>query len=131
MPTGLRVMLSIIALGTLPVLVYRTHLPGHGLVWLALMSVVTFLVYWLDKDSAQVREWRMPETTLQWLSVLGGWPGALLAQSVLRHKSRKIRFQVWFWTVVLINLLLVYGLAHAYGQQWLHAMGWLAHQVVM
>ncbi len=131
MPTGLRVMLSLMALGTLPVLVYRTQLPAHCLIWLALLSLVTFLVYWLDKDAAQFREWRIPERTLQWLSVLGGWPGALLAQGVLRHKTRKLRFQVWFWMAVVINLLLVNGLAHAYGQQLLHAVGWVVHQVVM
>lgn len=131
MPTGLRVMFSLVALGTLPVLIYRTRLPAHGVIWLALMSLVTFLLYWLDKDAARYREWRISERTLQWVSVLGGWPGALLAQGMLRHKSRKIRFQVWFWIAVVIHLLLVYGLAHAYGQQCLHAVGRVVHQVVM
>ena len=82
MPTGLRVMFSLVALGTLPVLICRTQLPAHGVIWLALMSLVTFLLYWLDKDAARYREWRISETTLQWVSVLGGWPGALLAQGV-------------------------------------------------
>lgn len=131
MPTGLRVILTSVALAVLPVLVYRTRLPVHGLIWLTLMSLVTFLMYWLDKDAARYREWRVPERTLQWLSVLGGWPGALLAQAVLRHKSRKLGFQVWFWMAVLIHLLLVYGLAQTYAQQWLHDLGWAVHQVVM
>ncbi|MDP8566955.1 DUF1294 domain-containing protein [Methylophilus aquaticus] len=131
MPSGLRVMLSSVALAVLPVLVYRTRLPVHGVLWLVLISLATFLVYWLDKDAARHREWRVPERTLQWLSVLGGWPGALLAQGVLRHKSRKLRFQVWFWMAVAMHLLLMHGLAHADGQQFLHAVGRIVHQVVM
>jgi uncharacterized membrane protein YsdA (DUF1294 family) len=37
------------------------------------------------------------------LALVGGWPGALVAQRVLRHKSRKKPFQVTFWVVVVLN----------------------------
>jgi uncharacterized membrane protein YsdA (DUF1294 family) len=35
--------------------------------------------------------------------LIGGWPGALLAQRMLRHKSKKHSFQVTFWATVLAN----------------------------
>ncbi|MEZ6047998.1 MAG: DUF1294 domain-containing protein [Planctomycetaceae bacterium] len=69
------------------------------------MSLLTYGVYWWDKRKAQQQEWRTPEKTLHTLSLLGGWPGALLAQWHIRHKNRKMTFQVTFWVVVAINLL--------------------------
>lgn len=72
-------------------------------------SLLTFLLYWRDKSKANRYEWRIPEKTLHWFSLLGGWPGALLAQRQLHHKSRKQSFQRMFIVTVLLNLTLVYG----------------------
>lgn len=72
-------------------------------------SLLTFLLYWRDKAKANRDEWRIPEKTLHWFSLLGGWPGALLAQRLLHHKSRKHSFQRMFIATVLLNLTLVSG----------------------
>ena len=81
--------------------------------WYPLCSVLTFLLYWHDKRQAQRGGWRVPELRLQLMALLGGWPGAFLAQRILRHKNRKIWFQVGFWSLGLVHLavllLLVYG----------------------
>jgi uncharacterized membrane protein YsdA (DUF1294 family)/cold shock CspA family protein len=66
-------------------------------------SAVTFLVYAKDKRAARRNRWRTPESTLHTLALIGGWPGALIAQQVLRHKSRKNAFQFMFWTTVVFN----------------------------
>jgi len=66
-------------------------------------SVLTFAVYALDKSAAQADRWRTRESTLHALALMGGWPGALFAQELLRHKSRKRSFQRVFWLTVLIN----------------------------
>ena len=71
-------------------------------VWLVL-SVTTFLVYRSDKRRAENREARVPEMTLHLLSLLGGWPGAFLAQRVFRHKTAKASFQLIFWAIVLLH----------------------------
>ncbi|MEN9659883.1 MAG: hypothetical protein RL571_3348 [Pseudomonadota bacterium] len=68
-----------------------------------LMSIVAFIAYALDKSAAKNNRWRTQESTLHLLGLLGGWPGALLAQRVLRHKSKKAAFLVVFWATVLIN----------------------------
>jgi uncharacterized membrane protein YsdA (DUF1294 family) len=68
-----------------------------------LMSIVAFIAYALDKSAAKNNRWRTPESTLHLLGLLGGWPGALLAQRWLRHKSKKTAFLVVFWATVLIN----------------------------
>ncbi|MDP3638593.1 MAG: DUF1294 domain-containing protein, partial [Azonexus sp.] len=59
--------------------------------------------YALDKSAAQGGRWRTQESTLHLLALIGGWPGALIAQNRLRHKSRKTSFQLVFWMTVLLN----------------------------
>ncbi len=66
-------------------------------------SLVTFLLYWRDKHSAMKDRWRTPESRLHLFELLGGWPGALVAQQLLRHKTRKLGFQVPFWFIVLAH----------------------------
>lgn len=67
------------------------------------LSVVTYGLYAIDKKSAQNGTWRIPEYTLHWISVLGGWPGALYAQNKLRHKSIKQPFKNILWLTVFFN----------------------------
>ncbi len=68
------------------------------------LSLVTYAVYALDKTAAGQGRRRVPERTLHLLALLGGWPGALLAQQRLRHKTSKTRFLLLFWLTVGINI---------------------------
>ena len=70
-----------------------------------IMSVITFCAYGLDKFKAQKGLWRMPEKMLHILELCCGWPGALLAQRLLRHKSYKKSFRIVFWAMVVLNIL--------------------------
>ena len=78
-------------------------------IWVAALYVVasaaTFIVYAVDKSAAASGAWRTPESMLHMLSSVGGWPGALLAQKFLRHKSTKREFQHMFWATVVVNLV--------------------------
>lgn len=67
-------------------------------------SSITFLAYLRDKHRAVRGGWRTPEQTLHVLEFLGGWPGALVAQRVLRHKNRKLSYQVGFWLIVAVHV---------------------------
>lgn len=67
------------------------------------LSVIAFAVYAWDKSAARSGAWRTEENTLHTLALLGGWPGALIAQQVLRHKSRKASFRFVFWVTVAVN----------------------------
>jgi len=64
------------------------------------VSVVTFFLYWSDKRKARNDTWRTPEYVLHAAEILGGWPGALVAQQVFRHKTRKASYQLVFWMIV-------------------------------
>lgn len=74
-------------------------------------SAVTFFVYARDKAAASSGGRRIPENVLHLLSLAGGWPGALIAQRILRHKTRKTSFQVVFWITVAVNLAALAWLA--------------------
>jgi uncharacterized membrane protein YsdA (DUF1294 family)/cold shock CspA family protein len=69
------------------------------------VSLLTFIAYALDKSAAQSGQWRTKESTLHYLAILGGWPGAYLAQKYLRHKSKKKSFLTIFWVTVVFNCL--------------------------
>ena len=100
------------------VLMLLCALPGYGVVtlwlqggsWLpaatyGLMSIVTFLLYWHDKRRAQQAGQRTPEKIIHGAELLGGWPGAFIGQQALRHKTRKVSYQVVFWAIVVVHEL--------------------------
>ncbi|WP_110949791.1 DUF1294 domain-containing protein [Pseudomonas bohemica] len=102
----------------LALLVVLCALPVYGVIsvglrggsWLPaavypLMSLVTFALYGYDKKQARTQGQRTPEKVLHAAEFLGGWPGALVAQQVFRHKTRKFSYQVVFWLVVLLHEL--------------------------
>ncbi|ERI52466.1 hypothetical protein N878_04935 [Pseudomonas sp. EGD-AK9] len=99
---GLKLVLFA-ALCALPLL-GALQLLGAGLLWVLPLylaaSLLGLLLYWLDKRSAQGGGRRTPENTLHLVELAGGWPGALLAQQFLRHKTRKASYQTVFWLIV-------------------------------
>lgn len=62
----------------------------------AVASLISAAAYAQDKARARAGRWRTPETALHLLDVFGGWPGGLLAQRIVRHKDRKLSFQIVF-----------------------------------
>lgn len=70
------------------------------------MSVLSYLMYWRDKSTAQHgrSRSRTPESHLHLSDLLGGWPGGLIAQQQFRHKTVKQTFQFAFWLTVVLNL---------------------------
>jgi uncharacterized membrane protein YsdA (DUF1294 family) len=73
------------------------------LVIYGLMSAVAFGLCWIDKQRAVRGQWRINEGTLHAIELLGGWPGAWIAQRVFHHKGKKTRYLVVFWTIGVIH----------------------------
>lgn len=77
-------------------------------VWVAgiylFVSAVTFIVYWDDKAAAVRGGRRVSERGLILLGLACGWPGAILAQQLFRHKTRKASFRRAFWVSVALNV---------------------------
>ena len=58
-----------------------------ALIYLAVINVVTFFMYGVDKWKAKRSKWRIPEATLLLMAVLGGSIGAWLGMKVWHHKT--------------------------------------------
>ena len=69
------------------------------------MSLVAYFLYRFDKRRAEANGQRVPEAVLHSVELLGGWPGAFLAQRIIRHKSSKTSYQIAFWLIVLVHEL--------------------------
>lgn len=80
------------------------HVSGWVALAYACLSVACFVVYAIDKSAAAAGSRRIPETTLHLLALLGGWPGAIVGQQMLRHKSSKAEFRAVFWFTVIFNV---------------------------
>jgi uncharacterized membrane protein YsdA (DUF1294 family) len=86
----------------------------------AAASLFAFLACWHDKRSARTQRWRTPEGTLHLLELVGGWPGAFLAQRWFRHKTVKTSYQAVFWLIVgLYQLVAIDALR---GWPWVHLL---------
>jgi len=90
-------------LAMLCILAARGTLPAGVPALYLVMSVAAVVAYAIDKSAAERGAWRTRETTLHFLSLIGGWPGALIARAMLRHKTRKPSFRVAFWATVILN----------------------------
>ena len=88
------------------------------------MSALAIWLYGKDKFAAITNRWRTPEDTLHFVGLLGGWPGALFAQAVFHHKTKKPKFRSTFWFTVLLNCA---GFSWLIAQEW---DGWLSFPVI-
>lgn len=84
----------------------RTGWPPLGFVPLIYLgaSLLAYVAYALDKHRARRGHWRTPESTLHFLELIGGWPGAFLAQQRLRHKTVKTSYQAVYWLIVAAHV---------------------------
>lgn len=84
-------------------------------------SILAFATYGIDKFAAVSDSWRIPEYVLLLTGLLGGWPGAIIAQQVMRHKSSKASFRSAFWHTVFLNVVAFVALASPLGQALIQA----------
>lgn len=100
------VLSYVLALGFLLVVVGAVSISAVPMPFLfiyLIVSFATFAAYAVDKLAAEKGNWRTSESTLHLMALVGGWPGALIAQSRLRHKTRKQPFRAVFWATVVLN----------------------------
>ena len=99
-----RLFLGIGFYGVVILLAVMNKLSCLVIAWYVILGVITYGMYAKDKAAAQNGDWRTPESTLHLLSTLGGWVGAMVAQTHLRHKSQKPEFRVTYYLTVVINM---------------------------
>ena len=86
---------------------FRLHLPT---IWTHLVAInlIGFLFYAYDKLAAMGSWGRIPEAVLHILVFLGATPMAIVAQQFFWHKTTKRSFQVVFWSIALVQIIIVY-----------------------
>ena len=77
------------------------------LIYLAVINVVTFFMYGIDKWKAKKSKWRIRETALLGLAVLGGSIGAWLGMKVWHHKTQHKKFRYGVPAIIIIQLALI------------------------
>ncbi|GEA04284.1 DNA-binding protein [Alteromonas sp. KUL17] len=100
------IVLSIFS-GALALFTLSGRLPFIVSIVYGAVSLLTILFYGIDKSAAKKEKRRVSEAKLHILSLLGGWPGALLAQQIFKHKRSKSSFMRVYWVTVLVNLILL------------------------
>jgi uncharacterized membrane protein YsdA (DUF1294 family)/cold shock CspA family protein len=101
------IFLLAVALGT-----FFGVVPAMIAIGYVLASCLSSVMYSLDKAAAGTDMQRTPQSTLHFVGLLGGWPGALIAQQRFRHKTVQASFQQAFWVTVLVNLAVVAWVVH-------------------
>lgn len=89
-------------------------LPHPLVMWLLLISVLTFVIYGGDKMAARKGWRRVPESTLLVLGLVGAWPGAVVGQQLFRHKTQKQPFKHYFFITILMNIAALVALYWCY-----------------
>ena len=78
-----------------------------ALIYLAVINVVTFFMYGIDKWKAKKSKWRVRETALLGLAVLGGSIGAWLGMKVWHHKTQHKKFKYGLPAIIIVQLILI------------------------
>lgn len=105
--TGVPLALSTAALffAVLAGLLVLDKVPVPVVAAYGLLSAAAYLMYGADKSAATQGNRRTPESTLHMVALVGGWPGALVARRVFRHKTTKQPFRTIFWGTVTANCI--------------------------
>ena len=77
------------------------------LVFYAIMTVITFILYGADKAKARKGKWRIPEKTLLLFSACFGGLGAFLGMKIFRHKTKHTSFKVLVPVFMIIQFILI------------------------
>jgi uncharacterized membrane protein YsdA (DUF1294 family)/cold shock CspA family protein len=113
------IYLALVFLGLLLVAMFFAYLPVNLVMVYFCVSLFTMMLYYFDKRKAQRDAWRTPESTLHLFALFGGWPGAAIAQQLLRHKTQKKAFRHVFWLTVILNCGALIWLMSEHGTQYM------------
>ena len=74
------------------------------LYYLVAVNITTLLVYGIDKLKAKKSKWRIPESILLFLAVIGGSIGALLGMKIWHHKTMHKKFKYGVPLILVLQI---------------------------
>lgn len=75
---------------------------------IAIINIVTFIIYGIDKYKAKKGKWRIPENSLIGLAIIGGSIGAYIGMRVWHHKTMHLKFKYGIPLIIIIQLIAAY-----------------------
>ena len=80
-------------------------------IYLIAINLISFMTMGVDKSKARKRSWRIPESTLIVLALIGGSIGSIAGMHLFRHKTRHWYFLYGMPAILIIQILIVIILA--------------------
>lgn len=75
------------------------------IIYVFVVNVIAFLMYGLDKVKAKRLQWRIPESTLLGVAVIGGSIGAFLGMQIFHHKTKKPKFYIGVPVIFILQVI--------------------------
>ena len=85
------------------------------IIYLAVTNIIVFSMFFVDKNKAQKRQWRIPEKTLLLIAAIGGSLGAWAGMNLFRHKTQHKKFTILVPLIILVHAVLLLLLVRAIG----------------
>ena len=85
-------------------------------IYLAVVNVMTFFLYGIDKFKAKHSKWRVSEAALIWMAVLGGSVGAWLGMKVWHHKTQHNKFKYGIPVIMLLQIALMAWIVYSFAK---------------
>ena len=82
------------------------------LIYLTTINVATFFTFGIDKLKARRDKWRIRETALLLLAILGGSLGAWLGMKVWRHKTKHKKFKYGIPLILIVQIVALAFIAY-------------------
>lgn len=77
------------------------------IIYLIIINLIAFLAMFIDKKKAQKGKWRIKESTLLILALIGGSIGATSGMYIFHHKTQKPRFYIGFPIIIILQILVI------------------------
>ena len=77
------------------------------IIYFLVINIIAFLAMLIDKKKAQKGSWRIKESTLFTLVLLGGGIGGIAGMYAFRHKTKKLYFTIGFPTILICEIILI------------------------
>ena len=75
--------------------------------YLLLVNLIAFVLYGVDKRRARQGRWRISESTLLGIALLGGAIGAMVGMKVFHHKTKHKKFSLGLPVIFVLQMALV------------------------
>ena len=76
--------------------------------YLLIINLISFALFFADKQKSKRDKWRIKESTLHFVSFIGGTPGSIAAMILFHHKTKKPKFVIITIIVLIFNILMAY-----------------------